>query len=125
MPVALSAKFTNWVSLPLDKALPEDQRPAFEVRFVNELQERSLETALDSKQGDTWGTYSARIRKELLPLIVSVRNFPDPQPASPDDILATLVRPELRDLADEILRATTLGYDEIKKSKLQQPSVAG
>ena len=52
MPVGLSTKFTNWVSLPLDKELPEATRPAFEVRFLSELQERQLERVMRSRKDE-------------------------------------------------------------------------
>ncbi len=127
MPVALSAKFTGWIALPLDNSnykpdtytAPSPTDQSFEVRFLTARQFHELETALQSRDETI-----LQMRDRLIPLftlhIVGTRNMPDSKngPA----VLADLVEDELMELGYQILIHSRLGYLEAKKSKLPRSS---
>jgi hypothetical protein len=120
MPVALSTRFTTWVSLPLELDLPDEIRPAFEVRFISDIQAKELDQQWRPREKERAVDYQARMIAFLAPLVISTRNFGiEPSPAGAE-ALGHLVLGELQDLAGEIYKAGTLGYEELKKSKSQQ-----
>jgi hypothetical protein len=129
MPLALSRKFTTWVSLPLEMDIPEAERPAFEVLFISEQQARALEKAVDAEKL-TYAEYAVKLAEIIAPVVVGVRNInvsgmvgADVAPAERMELLRGLLHEgEIRDLALAILTGTRLGYEELKKSRLAPAS---
>jgi hypothetical protein len=125
MPIALSGKFTSWVTLPLDRdpAVDKSLWPAFEVRFLTELQARQMVQASEPRE-EGFSERRDRLVGILEPLVVGTRNMPGAGSLKGAAALELLVDGEIEDLAVEIYRASKLGYLDLKKSKSRPESGA-
>ena len=130
MPIAFHTNKRIWVSLDIDKELPEDTRPAFHVRFITERERDSISDAFETAKEQEKQGQTKEARQTLADAIalatVGWRHMPaGGEYVGAASLLDVLTLSELVELQYLILRQTAAEETDVKKAFASQPSSPG